>query len=63
MFTIHNILEEKDIFSGNESETIEFVKVIKLENEDSDFSILGISDTIEYIDTYCDNLTIIKPLN
>jgi len=63
MFTIHNILEEKDIFTGNERETIEFVKVIKLENEDSDFSILGISDTIEYIDNYCDNLTIIKPLN
>ena len=56
MCIIYNNVEDKNVFQGNEREFIEFVKLIVKENNDLDFSILGISDAIEYIDIYCDNL-------
>ena len=36
--------------------SIDFMKKIAIENEDFDFSILGISDSKEYLEDYCDNL-------
>ena len=56
MYKVYNNVEDKIIFSGNESEFIDFMKKIAIENEDFDFSILGISDAKEYLEDYCDNL-------
>lgn len=60
MYTVHNNVEGKIIFSGNEREFIDFMRKIAVENEDFDFSILGISDAVEYIEVYCDNLDLVK---
>lgn len=59
MITIFNNVDDKAIFQGNEREFIEFAKTIAIENEDFDFSILGISDAIEYVGDYCSNLEIV----
>lgn len=56
MYIVHNNVEGVDIFKGNEREFIDFVKKIVIENEDFDFSIIGISDAKEYIEDYCGNL-------
>jgi hypothetical protein len=32
------------------------MKKIVIENEDYDFSIIGLSDAIEYLEDYCSNL-------
>lgn len=56
MYTIHNTLDDKIIFEGSENDFIHFVKKIAVENEDFDYSVLGVSDAIEYIEDYCDNL-------
>lgn len=45
MYTIYNNVEDKNIFTGN---------------EDANYSILGVSDAIEYIEDFCDNLEIIN---
>jgi len=48
------------IFETNEdSKLIDFVKTIVKENEDEDYSVLGFSDAVEYIDEYCSNLDFI----
>jgi len=59
MVTIKNIIEDKIIFKGNEIDFIKFMNEIRIENEDYDFSILGISDAKEYLDDYCANLELI----
>ena len=38
------------------------MKLICKENEDYDFSILGLSDAKEYIENYCDNLILITQI-
>ena len=58
MYTIFNTVEDKVIFTGNTNEFLRFVDKIRIENEDYDFSILGISDAIEYIEDYCGNLSL-----
>ncbi len=58
MYIIYNNIEDKNIFNGNSSDLISFVKKIAVENEDYDFSILGDSDAIEYIEDFCSNLGI-----
>ena len=60
MCQVINNLEEKEIFRGNTNELLRFVDKIRIENEDFDYSILGISDAIEYIEDYCDNLELIE---
>ena len=63
VFIINDNIEEKQIFSGNEEETVEFVKRIVVENEDEDdFLILNIEGAKNYIDKYCDNLDFIGDL-
>ena len=59
MYTIVNTLECKEIFKGNDVELLEFVAKISKENEDENMSFIGVSDAIEYIEIYCDNLAII----
>lgn len=56
MITVYNNVESKIIFEGNERNFIEFTKIIVKENQDLDYSIIGVSDAKEYIDDYCDNL-------
>ena len=61
MYTIVNNIENKIIarLSSNDAELINFVNIIRIENEDFDFSILGISDAKEYIEEYCSNLDLL----
>jgi len=56
MFTIKNTESGEEIFKGSPYEFIERVELIKNENDDFNFSIIGISDAYEYIDTYCPDL-------
>ena len=61
MYTIVNNIESKIIanLSSDDAELINFVNKIRIENEDFDFSILGISDAKEYIEEYCSNLDLL----
>jgi hypothetical protein len=61
MYTIVNNIENKIIanLSSNDAELINKVNEIRIENEDFDFSILGISDAKEYIEEYCSNLDLL----
>ena len=58
MYEIYNNIDDIIIFVGNEKEFIDFVKLIVIENEQEDFSILGVSDAVDYIENYCDNLNL-----
>jgi len=53
---VYNNVEDKNVFEGNESQFIDFIKKIVIENEDYNFSIIGLSDAIEYLEDYCSNL-------
>ena len=60
MYKILNTVDNEIIFeSSNDSAFIEFVKRIVIENEDFDFSVLGVSDAKEYIEEYCGNLELL----
>ena len=62
-YKIFNTIENKIVFESTYLENfIEFVKLICKENEDYDFSILGLSDAKEYIENYCDNLILITQI-
>ena len=56
MYKVFNNVEGINIFQGTERSFIEFMKRIAIENEDFDFSIIGIGDAEEYITNYCGNL-------
>ena len=56
MVTVYNNVEDKTVFTGNENDFIDFVKKIVVENEDHDYSVIGLSDAKEYIEDYCGNL-------
>tara|TARA_R100000697_G_C5367826_1_gene176446 strand:- start:330 stop:512 length:183 start_codon:yes stop_codon:yes gene_type:complete len=60
MYKIYNNVEDKTIFNGNERDFIEFMNIIKNENQDVDYSIIGISDAIQYVEDYCGNLDLIS---
>lgn len=59
MYLVYNIIESAYVFSGNESEFIDFTRNILKENGDIDFSIISITDAEEYINNYCDDLSFI----
>ena len=60
MYSLVNNLDNKVIANLNsDAELIDKVSKIVIENEDFDFSILGISDAKEYIEDYCDNLELV----
>jgi len=63
MYEIYNNVEDKIIFKGNGTELINFTEKIVIENEDINFSILGISDAVEYIEDYCGNLELRNLVN
>jgi len=60
MYTIYNETENKKMFEGTEREFIDFVTSLVEENKHYNFSILGISDAIEYVENYGENLKILK---
>jgi len=57
MYTVTNIDNVKKTFEGDIA-LIEYARNLVVENGDTDFSILGISDAIEYIEDYCPDLTL-----
>jgi hypothetical protein len=60
MYTLVNNIENKVIATlSNDSELINKVDKIRIENEDFDFSVIGISDAKEYIEDYCSNLDLV----
>ena len=60
MYSLVNNIEGKVIAElKNDSELIDKVIKIVRENEDFDFSVLGIGDAIEYIELYCNNLDLL----
>ena len=60
MIQIKNTVEDKVIREfTNHNEFIDFAEQIRNENQDYHFSILGLSDAIEYIEEFCDNLELI----
>ena len=60
MYSIVNNLENKVIATlDSDRELIDKVDDIRVENEDVNFSVLGISDAKEYIEDYCDNLDLL----
>jgi hypothetical protein len=61
MFTLVNLIENKVIAEPKTTfGLINKLDKIRIENEDFDFSILGLSDAIEYIEDYCDNLDLLE---
>ena len=60
MYSLVNNLDNKVIANlSNDRELIDKVSKIVIENEDFDFSVLGISDAKEYIEEFCDNLDLL----
>jgi hypothetical protein len=60
MYKINNNVEDKVIGEFEDDLSfIEFVEKIVIENEDYNFSVLGVSDAIEYIEDYCSDLELI----
>ncbi len=59
MYQVYNNEEGAIIFDGNESDFIDFVKKIVIEDGNNDYSVLGASDAVEYIEDYCDNLILL----
>jgi len=62
MWKIKHLLDENEKITELKSDIdlIDFVKKIIKENQDFDYSVLGISDAEEYIELYCGNLEIIE---
>ena len=60
MFTLINTIDNKVIAELNgDTAIIDKVNEIRTENEDFDFSIIGLSDAKEYIEEFCDNLELV----
>jgi len=60
MYSLVNNLDNKVIATlDSDRELINKVDDIRVENEDVDFSVLGISDAKEYIEVYCSNLDLL----
>ncbi len=60
MYSLVNNIEGEVIAElKNDSELIDRIEKIAIENEDFGFSFLGISDVKEYIEDYCHNLDLL----
>jgi hypothetical protein len=55
-YTVHNTVEDEDVFTGNEAEFVHFMRQIAVENSDEDMSITCLSEAKDYLEVYCDNL-------
>ncbi len=56
---LHNVDAEKTTTLKTDRELIDFMSKIAIENEDYNFSIIGVSDALEYLEDYCSNLTLL----
>ena len=59
MYKIFHNLDEKTTVCDSDKELIDFVNLIRIENEDFDFSIIGVSDAVEYLEDYRSNLDLL----
>ena len=60
MYQLLNTVEDKVIGEFETADAlIDFVRIIAIENEDYNFSILGLSDAKEYLEDFCGNLKLI----
>jgi hypothetical protein len=60
MYIVNN--KETDLIIGKfktDAEFIDFMNTILKENGDENFSIIGVSDAVEYLNDYCDNLELV----
>jgi hypothetical protein len=60
MYSLVNNVENEVIANlTSDAQLLTQVRAIAIENEDFDFSFIGISDVKEYIEDYCDNLDLL----
>jgi hypothetical protein len=60
MYSLVNNIEGEVIANlTSDAQLLTQVRAIAIENEDFDFSFLGVSDVKEYIEDYCDNLDLL----
>lgn len=57
-YVIKDTVEGGIVFRGSMDLFIAFVKSIVKDNRTEDYSILGVSDAVVYIDDYCNNLEV-----
>lgn len=54
----HNIDGEKITKLNSDAEFVHFMRNIAVENEDEDLSITSVGEAKDYLNNYCDNLTL-----
>ena len=60
MFTLVNTIDNNIIAVLNgDTEVIDKINEVRIENEDYDYSIIGLSDAKEYVEEFCDNLELL----
>jgi hypothetical protein len=60
MFTLINTIDNNIIAVLNgDAEVINKINEVRIENEDYDYSIIGLSDAKEYVEEFCDNLELL----
>jgi len=60
MFTLINTIDNNIIAALNgDAEVINKINEVRIENEDYDYSIIGLSDAKEYVEEFCDNLELL----
>lgn len=57
-YILKNTVEDKILGVFTEQELVHKVREIAIENEDEELSIIKIGEALDYIETYCDNLTV-----
>jgi hypothetical protein len=60
MFTLINTIDNNIIaVLKGDTEVIDKINEVRIENEDYDYSIIGLSDAKEYVEEFCDNLELL----
>ena len=55
----HNIDGEKTTTLNNTAEFIHFMRSIAIENGDEDISITCVTEALDYLNNFCENLTLL----
>lgn len=55
----HSIDGEKTTTLNSDAELIHFVRQIAVENDDEELSILSVGEAKDYLENYCQNLTLL----
>jgi hypothetical protein len=56
---LHNIDGDKITTLNTDAEFVHFMRQIAIENNDEDLSITCLSEAMDYLEIYCDNLTLV----